>query len=878
MGRPKLPHDGAHDRGVQWERWLTEHYLSAGGAYGGTPIKFLDATPAELAAAARQEGWSNEDAARSFVESFDPAVVRGWLSGDRSPSRIAGQVPGYFRYLVLTCFVASAGDGTETTNNFRIRLGQILDYGGPFNSVSGVNNLWRSLAGWCDHRREAGDAIRELILPDPTPMHLIGCAVRLAFPAWRDRSAFARILEEIPPARRANPFHLIDDLRRPQRWRHVPKSIRAVGEEFAELLAANRLMLLRHRFWILARSIEASLLDSAARQQAREWCLVARFGGYEGDEIDFELRIGEGQARLDSNGPPPDFSGGLTALLEIPRRNLPRKLTAALEKGILILSEVRGNLWVMEQNAKAKSLGVVLLIDSGVDEKSIGIPVEWRPVEAGWKCSERIAPEAADRIRRLFGEEVEPTPVLVDCRIVEGVRTARGACLGRPAFLPSVEASPTSELSIRALDGAKGLAIAGAAPLWRLEAEAPISGRWILSASDGSMGSDANLILEADVPERSDLADSYEGAGFEAESEIEILRDRQMATSLRLDEEGSSRLDDLLEAVYTGPRAGWSEQHLVPLVQRVMPGVSGVWDVLRALAEAQFIEAYVSTGWRARKWRLVPPTLIAVDRGTALVEGALGTRARKRITAVAAGAGGAVSFGRGVSVLSPSSMVVTEVDVAEFSRLCGLPWKTLTRPEARPAPAAWTKDRRTCDGRILASVWSFERGSFLPPGAPQAKDDGAVIERWTRERGDDRDVFRVAGAGEDIMLSSRTAAILEGYRRRSVPLFRWTKGRLLRTARTGYLPIPIASALRRSAAVASGPLPHSEGGTYAYAVDSSQVKWLTALFGAAIEAPAEVLSPFWASGRVRARRSGGRVDYEDLRGSQIRDFVTRRFS
>src|SRR5258707_12071460 len=44
-------------------------------------------------------------------------------------------------------------------------------------------------------------------------------------------------------------------------------------------------------------------------------------------------------------------------------------------------------------------------------------------------------------------------------------------------------------------------------------------------------------------------------------------------------------------------------------------------------------------------------------RSTALVEGALGTRVRKRITAIAAEAGGAVSFGRGVSVLSPSSMV-----------------------------------------------------------------------------------------------------------------------------------------------------------------------------------------------------------------------------
>ncbi len=638
-------------------------------------------------------------------------------------------------------------------------------------------------------------------------------------------------------------------------------------------------MLLRHRFWILARSIEASLPDSAAKRQAQGWCLVARFGGYEADEIDFELRIDEGQARTDANSPPPKFSGCLTALLEIPRGNLPRKLAGALEKGILILSEHRGNLWAMEQSDRASDLGVVLLIDSSIDEASIGVPVEWRPLECGWKCSERIGPEAAERIRRLLGQHVEPTPVLVDCRIVEGVRTARGAYLGRPTFLPSAEASPTSELSIRALDGVKGLAMVGTAPLWRLETEGPISGRWILSASDGLMGSDANLILEADIPERDDLAGSYEGIGFEAESEIEILRDSQMASSFgsHLYEAGLSEFDDLLEAVYTGPRAGWGEQHLIPILQRMMPEMSGVWDVLRSLAEARFVEAYVSTGWRARKWRLVPPTLIAVDRGTALVEGAVGTRARKRITALAAGAGGKVSFRRGVSVLSPSSMVVTGVDVVEFSRLCGFPWKASTRPEAPPAPAAWTRDRRTRDGRILASVWSFERGSFVPPQTSQAKDGGVVIERWIRERGDDRDVFRVAFEDDEIMLSSRTAAILEGYRRRSVPLFRWTKGKLLRTAKTGYLPMPIASALRRSAAVASGPIPRSEGGTYSYAVDASQAKWLTALFGTAIEGPIDESRPFWASERVHVRRSGGRMGYEDLDGSRIRDFAARRF-
>ena len=42
----------------------------------------------------------------------------------------------------------------------------------------------------------------------------------------------------------------------------------------------------------------------------------------------------------------------------------------------------------------------------------------------------------------------------------------------------------------------------------------------------------------------------------------------------------------------------------------------------------------------------------------------------------------------------------------------------------------------------------FELGLFLPPVARQETQGGVVLERWVRERKDDRDVLRVVTGGE----------------------------------------------------------------------------------------------------------------------------------
>jgi hypothetical protein len=83
---------------AEWERCLTLHYLRADGPFGGTPLTFLDATPAELASAAGEHDLTEDAAQREFLSQFDRRTVQAWLDGQRGPAVIDGEVPGYFRY------------------------------------------------------------------------------------------------------------------------------------------------------------------------------------------------------------------------------------------------------------------------------------------------------------------------------------------------------------------------------------------------------------------------------------------------------------------------------------------------------------------------------------------------------------------------------------------------------------------------------------------------------------------------------------------------------------------------------------------------------------------------------------------------------------
>lgn len=832
---------------ADWERCLTFHYLRSDGPLGGSTLTFLDATPAELAVAAAEYGVTDEIAQDTFVSQFTRSSVQNWLNGDFTPPRHDGEVPGYFRYLVLTALVSATEEGVGCNHNFRDRLGALFS-GEPLNSVAAVNDLWKALRDWCARRQAAGEPIRTIDLPSYGSMNLIGYAVRIAFPTWRDRRSFARVLGTIASDIRAHPEQLTQELLRPQQFVKLPRAVAEVLRDFQRQILAKRRMLLGHRFWVLVRSIDAQLQAKAEGRQAGRWTLEARFGGWEHDVL--ELRLGNAP-----HGAPlaTAFEGGLGGLLE-QTNDLPIALARSLAEGILVFHQDPNAIWVMDESGVRDAPALVLVHGEKAEKLET---LALRSIGDSWFVSRKLSPADLRELTALLGLRRPSGFRLADLIIEGGVKTGRGAWLGRPGFLPVITAASDSALAIEPLAGTVGLPIASEGPPWTLSSPEALTGRWRLVAREADAATAKALVLEADAPERWAWP---EPSQRRYEPEIELASSARAPGRIGGSEaQGDGRqLGDLLEAIYAGaPADGWSEGELIPLLEPHMPAPHFAWDVLRALAEASWLDPWMALGWRARRWRLLPPTLI--DAGAFVrIEGALGATALRRLSTTAADLGGRLATIGGLSDWTPPALAVSGISATRLSESLGWQVTTPTTPEFSRAPLCWPEEARTTRGRNLVGVWSFEKGLFLSPDGSH-ETTGVRLERWVRERNDDRDVFRVTGGNQPLTTTSRTVAILEAHRRSGQPLFRWSQGQLMRVNRGGHLPLVVARALRLRTPTGSGPVSLREGGwSYLYTADPNDAFWLADKFGAAIAGAPRLDQVDLVASAVTARRIGRR--------------------
>jgi hypothetical protein len=176
-----------HGDAWKTEEALTRHYLRTDGGSGASPLRFLDATPAELARALSLPSERSDDMMAEFYSSFHPYLIRQALQDGiaaPAPSNVIG--PGWFKYLVLTCAITCTADDVSQLGDFRQRLSEQVGLPVVPVDLTGIATLWRRLEAWIDHRRASGEPYRAIILPDPGHMHQIGHSLRIAFPARRD--------------------------------------------------------------------------------------------------------------------------------------------------------------------------------------------------------------------------------------------------------------------------------------------------------------------------------------------------------------------------------------------------------------------------------------------------------------------------------------------------------------------------------------------------------------------------------------------------------------------------------------------------------------------------------------------------------------------
>jgi hypothetical protein len=184
----------------EWNDVLFEHFFSQ--AEGpALPVTRLVVTKDELYQAVKDTAARPADVETAFVRAlrcspwqFRHQMSDQWLNFRGEWNQQA--VPGFFVYLVFTCFAASTiSKDVFGVGDFRKRLQILLAHPTDTNyELPHLARLWEALSVWITRCRSQGKPYRQLVLPDPGRMTRIGYSLRLAFPGRRDREALARLV------------------------------------------------------------------------------------------------------------------------------------------------------------------------------------------------------------------------------------------------------------------------------------------------------------------------------------------------------------------------------------------------------------------------------------------------------------------------------------------------------------------------------------------------------------------------------------------------------------------------------------------------------------------------------------------------------------
>lgn len=822
-----------------WERALTWRLLTVDGSGDPSAILSFEVTPETIVQAGADIGLDGQESAlRSFKfvvcsgDRFDRALREG------PPAEPAREVPGYFCYLVLTLLVASlpgehggSAEHARLGGPFREKLAEFLESDRTFMQLHGVELMWKALVDWLAARQADGLPVRRLVLPPVPPSWThIGISLRLAFPTKSDGTLLTNFIAEHPGIE-DEPREFVARFRSRVESGRRSEGMRQAFDDFqASLLSGNR-YLADHRFWKFVRT-----------------CI----GAPEAPELEYRV-----ECSFDEDGTP------IFALLAASSR-MPEKQGAL---GVVAgdLEETKGStgrLLVFRQAGYGRWRAVV-----GDDEilgrVHIGCSAdgyrrlrEYRPrfaASGDWFFTiDPVSPAVAEACIDLIADARRPT-MLHSVSVSGGIMTD-GLWLGRPLFLPRIRSSSTV-VSIRRGRGAAGnLRVEeerDASEGFRLMAEAPVSGEWF--AEDGSHSWSRRIHFARSAVPHGSLDSQAAGFPelFEWRSESE-LRVGVTAAKSGCDD-GDRRMNDLVEAVYAGGRAGWGEGDLVEVVRDAFGSDENPWAVIRSLCDATILTPRVRQRWKGRVWTLRPPSLRRLG-DVAFAEGAVCEVQSEGFWA-AARAVGAEPFR--IAGATPTAPLLNGCRGGELDVLAGrLGWNILP-PIVRitEQPLAFVETKLTKFGRSPASRWDWERRRFV---ADAREGDGSVrLTRWAQSAGNDHDVYVV----EDIARSreyrflSRSIAVVAAHAVARVPLFSESGGFLIGQCREAFLPDLLAERLRLQHAVNAGVF----AGTYVYRTDERELDWLNRLLPGLIVSDRKIAGISAWDAAAAARHSRGRL-------------------
>ncbi len=817
---------------MEVERRLVRHYLYTDGAAGSGPLTYVDASPGALREALGEAALETLARACGPAETVARVLAAGWNVRSPDPS-----VPGYFRYLVLTCAVVATADDNPDTQDFGRNLRRIVGGAHDFTVRAALPGLWQSLRNWCARARKRGDPVREMVLPRPGVGAHIGLTNAIAFPGWRDLRALRRWFDAHPsaanelrkPADVAN--RLCPEIRPGGRFN---EQLVKAADEYMSLYRRGTSLLHLHRLWeATCRALDRRVHKD--RDASRSLRLELEVGHHAPDT---RIRI----AHLDRVGAEDTTKPSAIYRVDEVRAALAAErndraaslLCARFDAGAVPFVQQRFGLWSAEFAPPAPGREWLYLVTTRIAMRGPVATLRARGARVSeyWSLIGPVGHADATLLHRALGLDLDFEQDAVDPLTVDGGVRTRFGLLGRVRVLPAIRREGRGELAMEPVeaDGRQVLLQGtGDAATFVIASEGALDGTYRLSLTEEPspgvrLGVERQLRFVENAPEHHELG--RPGAGWDDQPEHASEARRSVVPVASYpdavmvpDDGGPTALDDLLEVIYARGRTGWGESDLVPLVRALLPGPSP-WDILRSLQESGWLRRTTSSRWHATQWWLIPPRLVALDArpgGDVLLEGSCPRIVRDRFEVTVAALGGRVHLHAGVGPLAVRTARASGVDGHVLASELGWPRCDPGHESALPAPQCWPPGGIDESQHRLHETWNWGSGVF---DRPDARDETRIrLDRWTR---DDRpDIFTIAyGSRRHFSTASRTVAVAESFRIAGVPMFSLDDDVMRRIPLQGHLPMHLAHACHRATLRASGPVLADGRWSYAYAASA----------------------------------------------------------
>lgn len=798
-----------------WEEALTRRFLTAAGE-GVGPIRSFDISPETLALASGADPSVGPRAVTAFKKALlaNKFALYAALEDGVFNKKLAADCPGCFAYLALTIFVDSQmdGDDAEGSEQFRPKLAAFLGGTRSFSKLSGVASMWKSLHDWLARQVKAGKPFRRLVLPDDDGWVQIGYTLRLSFPSRRDHTFLGNFFDQHPGIT-ADERAMLGTLRNLVDRSSASPGLHDAFDEFHAAYLGGQRTLADHRFWKFVLSVaEARALDLPADVSLEIY-------PDEDGLLQFKIEVvgksdrGSVHATLQSAAEAIDKLGSsnLRSVAEAGYVVF-KRLGNARWSAVPRFSDCRGEVKVGLCRRLTAAIGPKLgrLRSSG--DWSLTID----PVSVS---------KAEDALRRVLAKGEVP-PMISGVTVRAGVRTGHH-WLGRRTVLPKIE----TDLGLPRM-GAGG--DADAQPpvceeiepnVYAIRAKRPLAGVFELRGS-ATTATRLQFVADAfvhdlrpppnviDLPEWNDTAE---------------LRSRVAEPAPDWDDVPEP-LDDLLEAIYAGGRAGWSESDLIPLLERIVPEEINRWDFLRSLQDATVLTPFLRARFRGRSWVLGPAALVPLrspSQDFVLIDGCVPALLLRDFKQAVKAIGGR-SFRRLTSPWGVPLIGAVGAPIEKLMERLDWPTKRAMTPGRHPR-AFDDAPMRPLDAYRQEYAWSWEAGRFTSEGSRSP----VRLTRWVHLGERDHDVYVVVGNGQERRFLSRCSAIVHAHMSAGTAMCRFDADRLVRTGRDGFLPAPIAHWLRYENLANAGPLP---AGGYGYTARQDQAVRIASLLPGAIDA------------------------------------------